>query len=140
MRLGEPRIRRASLQWLAVASTLSLVIAACSPSATPAPSTGAPASAPATTAPSEGTESAPPSGEATREETVVVKAFRKPDALIGNHYIASSDALISDGVHQLVNEPLFYFDYKSRRPAASALRLRAAPMVSGAAFALEGRF
>jgi peptide/nickel transport system substrate-binding protein len=97
-----------------VATTLSLAVTACSQSnATPSPASSTAATTPpASTAPSESAAaSEAPSGEATRAETVVVKAFRKPDALIGNHYIASSDALISDGVHQLVNEPLFYFDY-----------------------------
>jgi peptide/nickel transport system substrate-binding protein len=111
MRLGAPRIRRASLRWLVVATTLSLAVVACSPNATPSPSSAA-TSAPASTAPSESAPaSTAPSGEATRAETVVVKSFRKPDALVANTYIASSDALISDGIHQLVNEPLFYFDY-----------------------------
>ena len=112
MRLGAPRIRRASPRWLVLAGTMALVFAACSPATTPSQSAAPPASAPASAeAPSEGAASTPPTGEASREETVIVKAFRKPDALIGNHYIASSDALISDGIHQLVNEPLFYFDY-----------------------------
>ena len=113
MRLGAPRIRRASLRWLVVATTLSLAVAACSPSATPSPaaSTGA-TTPPASTAPSGARpRPRPRRARPPAPETVVVKAFRKPDALIGNHYIASSDALISDGVHQLVNEPLFYFDY-----------------------------
>ena len=113
MRLGAPRIRRASLRWLVIATApwpwwsrrarrrddpepgrvAGRVRAGVRRSVR-----GRPAST-------------PPTGEATRAETVVVKAFRKPDALIGNHYIASSDALISDGIHQLVNEPLFFFDY-----------------------------
>jgi peptide/nickel transport system substrate-binding protein len=52
-----------------------------------------------------------PTGDANRAETLIVKAFRALDAEIGNPYIASSDALVSDGVHQLVFEPLFYANY-----------------------------
>lgn len=52
-----------------------------------------------------------PGGEAGRADTVIVKAFRAPEAEIGNPYVASSDALISDGIHQLVFEPLFYTNY-----------------------------
>lgn len=52
-------------------------------------------------------------GDSERAETVIVKAFRAPDAQIGNVYIDSSDAFVSDGVHQLILEPLFYANYTS---------------------------
>jgi peptide/nickel transport system substrate-binding protein len=113
MRPGGSRTGPASLRWLALVGIVSLVVAACQSSATPGQSVAAPSEAAPTVAPSEAATTVAPSGEPTRAETLIVKAFRKPDALIGNQYIASSDALISDGIHQLVNEPLFYFNYKT---------------------------
>lgn len=93
----------------ALLTVLMLLAAACGSSQQSA-SPSAPA---ASGSASPGASASAPSGEITRAETVIVKAFRAPDALIGNHYIASSDALVSDGVHQLVKEPLFYFSYQT---------------------------
>jgi len=112
MRPGGPSTGPAALRRLALLGVMAIMFAACGSSATPTQSAAAPSEAAPTAAPSAAATT-PPTGEPTRAETVIVKAFRKPDALIGNQYIASSDALISDGIHQLVNEPLFYFDYKT---------------------------
>jgi peptide/nickel transport system substrate-binding protein len=43
-----------------------------------------------------------------RADTLVVGQFRTPTGYIGNVYVAASDPFVSDGVHQLVYEPLFY--------------------------------
>jgi peptide/nickel transport system substrate-binding protein len=90
---------------IALAIVLLITLAACGE--TPSPSAEASGAPGASVAPAESTEP----GEAGRADTVIVKAFRAPDAEIGNPYVASSDALISDGVHQLVFEPLFYANY-----------------------------
>jgi peptide/nickel transport system substrate-binding protein len=45
-----------------------------------------------------------------RKDTLVVGQFRVPTGKIGNPYVAASDAFVSDGVHQLVYEPLFYLN------------------------------
>lgn len=119
MRQGGPRTRPSSVRLLALLGAAAIVFAACgSSNQTPSPSAPAASEVPSTApseaaAPSASAAATPAPGEPTRAETLIVKAFRKPDALVGNHYIASSDALISDGIHQLVNEPLFYFDYKT---------------------------
>jgi peptide/nickel transport system substrate-binding protein len=52
-------------------------------------------------------------GDATRAETLVLGQFRPPTGKIGNPYVAASDALVSDGLHELVYEPLFYINYQS---------------------------
>jgi peptide/nickel transport system substrate-binding protein len=52
-------------------------------------------------------------GEVTRAETLVLGQFRPPTGKIGNPYVAASDALVSDGLHELVYEPLFYINYQS---------------------------
>jgi peptide/nickel transport system substrate-binding protein len=43
-----------------------------------------------------------------RAATLVVGQFRTPTGYMGNVYVAASDPFVSDGVHQLVYEPLFY--------------------------------
>jgi peptide/nickel transport system substrate-binding protein len=52
-------------------------------------------------------------GEVTRADTLVLGQFRPPTGKIGNPYVAASDALVSDGLHELVYEPLFYINYQS---------------------------
>ena len=92
---------------LALVVTMLATLAACGGSPTPSPDES---QGPASSAdPGQSTEP----GEAGRSDTVIVKAFRAPEAEIGNPYVASSDALISDGIHQLVFEPLFYANYYS---------------------------
>lgn len=101
------RTRRLALLAGVMATVLACGSSSPTPSPAASPSAGAPSGSAASTVPSA------PTGEASRAETLVVKAFRAPDALIGNQYIASSDAFISDGIHQLVKEPLFYFSYQT---------------------------
>lgn len=43
-----------------------------------------------------------------RKDTLIIGQFRPPTGYIANPYLAASDPLVSDGVHQLVYEPLFY--------------------------------
>jgi peptide/nickel transport system substrate-binding protein len=52
------------------------------------------------------------SGDAgtARKDTLIVGQFRAPTGYLGNVYVAASDAFVSDGVHQLVYEPLFYLN------------------------------
>jgi peptide/nickel transport system substrate-binding protein len=49
----------------------------------------------------------------SRKDTLVIGQFRPPTGNIGNVYIQASDAFISDGVHELVYEPLFYANYQT---------------------------
>lgn len=49
----------------------------------------------------------------SRKDTLVIGQFRAPTGNIGNPYITASDALVSDGIHELVNEPLFYQNYET---------------------------
>jgi peptide/nickel transport system substrate-binding protein len=53
------------------------------------------------------------SGSTDRADTLVLGQFRPPTGKIGNPYVQASDALISDGVHELVYEALFYTNYQS---------------------------
>jgi peptide/nickel transport system substrate-binding protein len=53
------------------------------------------------------------SGSTERADTLVLGQFRPPTGKIGNPYVQASDALISDGVHELVFEALFYTNYQS---------------------------
>jgi peptide/nickel transport system substrate-binding protein len=43
-----------------------------------------------------------------RKDTLIIGQFRPPTGYIANPYLGASDSLVSDGVHQLVYEPLFY--------------------------------
>ena len=45
-----------------------------------------------------------------RKDTLIVGQFRAPTGYNGNVYVAASDPFVSDGVHQLVYEPLFYLN------------------------------
>jgi peptide/nickel transport system substrate-binding protein len=90
---------------VALAVVMLITLAACGETASPS------AGASAGDAPSDDPAQSTEPGDAGRAETLIVKAFRAPDAEIGNPYVASSDALVSDGVHQLVFEPLFYANY-----------------------------
>ena len=58
-------------------------------------------------------ENAAASGSTERAETLVLGQFRPATGKIGNPYVQASDALISDGVHELVFEALFYTNYQS---------------------------
>src|SRR5580658_3706925 len=49
----------------------------------------------------------------SRQDTLVVGQFRIPTGYIGNVYVTASDAFVSDGIHQLVYEPLFYLNPQS---------------------------
>jgi peptide/nickel transport system substrate-binding protein len=53
------------------------------------------------------------SGSTERADTLVLGQFRPATGKIGNPYVQASDALISDGVHELVFEALFYTNYQS---------------------------
>jgi peptide/nickel transport system substrate-binding protein len=105
MRSIQSLARTRKLAPIALAAVLIMTLAACGE--TPSPSAAASGAPGTSVAPAESSEP----GEAGRADTVIVKAFRAPEAEIGNPYVASSDALISDGVHQLVFEPLFYANY-----------------------------
>jgi peptide/nickel transport system substrate-binding protein len=48
-----------------------------------------------------------------RKDTLVLGQFRAPTGNIGNVYIQASDPFVSDGVHELVYEPLFYSNYQT---------------------------
>ena len=58
-------------------------------------------------------------GDATartaREHTLVLGYFLPPTGKVGNPYLQAGDNLVSDGVWQLVFEPLFYFNYERGR-------------------------
>ena len=43
-----------------------------------------------------------------RKDTLILGQFRTPTGYYGNVYVAASDPFVSDGIHQLVYEPLFY--------------------------------
>lgn len=45
-----------------------------------------------------------------RQDTLIIGQFRQPTGYIGNIYIAASDAFASDGINQLVYEPLFFLN------------------------------
>src|ERR1700722_12075272 len=45
-----------------------------------------------------------------RQDTLIVGQFRVPTGYIGNIYVAASDAFASDGINQLVYEPLFFLN------------------------------
>jgi peptide/nickel transport system substrate-binding protein len=45
-----------------------------------------------------------------RQDTLVIGQFRAPTGYYGNVYVTASDPFVSDGVHQLVYEPLFYLN------------------------------
>ena len=48
-----------------------------------------------------------------RHQTLVLGVYRPPTGDIGNVYITASDAFVSDGVEELVMEPLFYDNYQT---------------------------
>ena len=48
-----------------------------------------------------------------RAQTLVLGQFRPATGKIGNPYVQASDALISDGLHELVFEALFYVNYQT---------------------------
>ena len=50
-----------------------------------------------------------------REDTLVLGYFLPPTGKVGNPYLQAGDNLVSDGVWQLVFEPLFYFNYERGR-------------------------
>lgn len=104
--IGTPTAGNRTL--VGVLTAILAVATACGPTQTPAPSSASPG---ASGSPVASVSASAATGEPTRAETLIIKAYRAPDALIGNQYIASSDAFISDGVHQLVKEPLFYLNY-----------------------------
>ncbi|MDW5593883.1 ABC transporter substrate-binding protein [Conexibacter stalactiti] len=63
-----------------------------------------------------GTATSSDSGrEAGRAETLVLGQYRAPTGKIGNPYVQASDALVSDGLHELVYEALFYVNYQTGR-------------------------
>jgi peptide/nickel transport system substrate-binding protein len=45
---------------------------------------------------------------APRSQTLIIGQFRPPTGYIANPYLGASDSFVSDGLHQLVYEPLFY--------------------------------
>src|SRR5688572_13742237 len=53
------------------------------------------------------------SGDTERAETLILGQFRPATGKIGNPYVQASDALISDGIHELVFEALFYTNYQT---------------------------
>jgi ABC-type antimicrobial peptide transport system ATPase subunit len=50
----------------------------------------------------------------------VLRYFFAPTGKVGNPYLQAGDNLVSDGVWQLVFEPLFYFNYE-RGPARDVI-------------------
>jgi peptide/nickel transport system substrate-binding protein len=48
-----------------------------------------------------------------RKDILVIGQFRPPTGDIGNVYITASDAFVSDGIEELVSEPLFYENYET---------------------------
>jgi peptide/nickel transport system substrate-binding protein len=54
-----------------------------------------------------------PPGNNSRANTLVLGQFRPATGKIGNPYVQASDALVSDGLHELVFEPLFYVNYQT---------------------------
>jgi peptide/nickel transport system substrate-binding protein len=50
------------------------------------------------------------SANVPRKDTLVIGQFRAPTGYYGNVYVTASDPFVSDGVHQLVYEPLFYLN------------------------------
>ncbi|MEN3284043.1 MAG: peptide/nickel transport system substrate-binding protein [Solirubrobacteraceae bacterium] len=59
------------------------------------------------------TAGAKPASPTGRAGTLVLGQFRPATGKIANPYVAASDALVSDGLHELVYEPLFYVNYQS---------------------------
>jgi peptide/nickel transport system substrate-binding protein len=53
------------------------------------------------------------SGGSQRSQTLVLGVYRPPTGDIGNVYITASDAFVSDGIEELVMEPLFYDNYQT---------------------------
>jgi peptide/nickel transport system substrate-binding protein len=49
----------------------------------------------------------------SRAETLVLGYFLAPTGKVANPYLQAGDNLVSDGVWQLVFEPLFYFNYET---------------------------
>jgi peptide/nickel transport system substrate-binding protein len=89
--------RRGPLRWLAVVIALACGLAGCGGSGG---GTGTQAKASA-------------GGSASRRSTLILGQFRPPTGDIANPYVAASDALVSDGLHELVYEPLFYINYQT---------------------------
>ena len=54
-----------------------------------------------------------PAGNSSRANTLVLGQFRPATGKIANPYVQASDALVSDGLHELVFEPLFYVNYQT---------------------------
>lgn len=48
-----------------------------------------------------------------RAQTLVLGQFRPATGKVGNPYVQASDALVSDGLHELVFEALFYINYQN---------------------------
>lgn len=48
-----------------------------------------------------------------RKDILVLAQYRPPTGDIGNVYITASDAFVSDGIEELVSEPLFYQNYET---------------------------
>ena len=48
-----------------------------------------------------------------RKDILIIGQFRQPTGNIGNVYITASDAFVSDGIEELVSEPLFYENYQT---------------------------
>jgi peptide/nickel transport system substrate-binding protein len=61
-------------------------------------------------APATGTAAA---ASTPRSDILVLGVYRPPTGNIGNVYITASDAFVSDGVEELVTEPLFYENYQT---------------------------
>lgn len=57
--------------------------------------------------------SKPSGANSQRAKTLVMGVYRPPTGDIGNVYITASDAFVSDGVEELVMEPLFYDNYQT---------------------------
>jgi peptide/nickel transport system substrate-binding protein len=60
-----------------------------------------------------GDDSTEPSAGDERAETLVLGQFLPPTGRVANPYLEAGDNLVSDGVWQLVLEPLFYFNYQT---------------------------
>lgn len=91
-RAGRRTIRRLAL---AIVAAGACAVAGCSGSAQPT------------------STSAPPTAGGARAQTLVLGTYRPPTGDIGNVYITASDAFVSDGIEELVMEPLFYDNYQT---------------------------
>lgn len=66
-----------------------------------------------TAATASGGSAKPAKASSARAGTLVLGQFRPATGKVGNPYVQASDALVSDGLHELVFEALFYVNYQT---------------------------